>query len=116
MLLTYLGSFFFHQHAKFTHFASIMFSIDYHHMTFFPSHSFEQYYQGVRRCWRFGQKHPVHVDVITTEGEAGVTANLHRKAEAADKMFQRLVDEMNSATRKNIVTVFGNKMEVPSWL
>jgi hypothetical protein len=26
------------------------------HMTFFPSHSFEQYYQGVRRCWRFGQK------------------------------------------------------------
>lgn len=86
------------------------------HMTFFPSHSFEQYYQGVRRCWRFGQKHPVHVDVITTEGEAGVTANLHRKAEAADKMFQRLVDEMNNATRKNIVTVFGNKMEVPSWL
>jgi len=29
------------------------------HVTFFPSHSFEQYYQGVRRCWRFGQKNPV---------------------------------------------------------
>jgi hypothetical protein len=29
------------------------------HITFFPSHSFEQYYQKVRRCWRFGQKRPV---------------------------------------------------------
>jgi len=26
------------------------------HVTFFPSHSYEQYYQGVRRCWRYGQK------------------------------------------------------------
>lgn len=86
------------------------------HMTFFPSHSFEQYYQGVRRCWRFGQKHPVHVDVITTEGEAGVTANLQKKSEAADKMFQKLVDEMNNAIQRSSVTMFDNQMEVPSWL
>ena len=30
------------------------------HMTTFPSHSFEQYYQGVRRCWRFGQQNLCH--------------------------------------------------------
>ena len=35
------------------------------HQTFFPSHSFEQYYQAIRRCWRFGQDKPVHVDIIT---------------------------------------------------
>jgi len=67
------------------------------HMTFFPSHSFEQFYQGVRRCWRFGQKNPVTVDIVTTEGEAGVTGNLNRKAAAADQMFAALVREMNNA-------------------
>lgn len=86
------------------------------HVTFFPSHSFEQYYQGVRRCWRFGQKRPVRVDVVTTEGERGVLANLKRKAEAADKMFSALVAEMNNALtikRDNRATV---KEAIPAWL
>ena len=61
------------------------------HVTFFPSHSFEQYYQGVRRCWRFGQTNPVTVDVVTTEGERRVLDNLQRKAAAADRMFNKLV-------------------------
>ena len=39
------------------------------HVVYFPSHSYEQYYQLIRRCWRFGQKYPVKVDVILTEGE-----------------------------------------------
>ena len=38
------------------------------HMTFFPTHTYEQYYQAVRRCWRFGQTRPVLVDIVTTEG------------------------------------------------
>ena len=46
------------------------------YMTMFPSHSYEQYYQGVRRCWRFGQTKPVHVDIVTTEGEQQVMKNL----------------------------------------
>lgn len=37
------------------------------HQTFFPSHSFEQYYQSVRRSWRFGQTRTVQVDIVTTE-------------------------------------------------
>ncbi len=86
------------------------------HVTFFPSHSFEQYYQAVRRCWRFGQKRPVTVDIVTTEGERGVMRNLQRKAEQADAMFSRLVAEMNQALaieRSNNMT---KKIEVPSWL
>ena len=86
------------------------------HMTFFPSHSFEQYYQGVRRCWRFGQKRPVHVDIITTEGERGVLSNLQRKATQADRMFSNLVSEMNAALSIERSQQFTKQMELPAWL
>jgi SNF2 family DNA or RNA helicase len=56
-------------------------------LSMFPSHSYEQYYQAVRRCWRYGQTRDVTVHVITTQGEADVLGNLQRKAEAADQMF-----------------------------
>jgi SNF2 family DNA or RNA helicase len=83
------------------------------HMTFFPSHSFEQYYQATRRCWRFGQKNPVKVDIVTTEGEAGVTANLQRKAENADKMFAQLVATMSDAKKLEKSENYDNRMELP---
>lgn len=86
------------------------------HVTFFPSHSFEQYYQGVRRCWRFGQTREVVVDVVTSKGELGVMKNLRRKAIQADKMFANLVGEMNSAMRVEVGSKFDEKLEVPSWL
>ena len=86
------------------------------HVTFFPSHSFEQYYQGVRRCWRFGQKNPVKVDIVTTEGEQSVLENLQRKAKAADKMFTALVDQMHKAISIDRSATFTTKQENPSWL
>lgn len=86
------------------------------HMTFFPSHSFEQYYQAVRRCWRFGQTRPVTVDVVTTEGELGVLKNLQRKAEAADKMFTELVAEMQNELQFQYEDKHLHSMDTPSWL
>ncbi len=86
------------------------------HVTFFPSHSFEQYYQGVRRCWRFGQKNPVRVDIVTTEGEQGVMANLQRKSQAADKMFSALVEQMNEAMEIDGRHKFTKTEEIPAWL
>ena len=86
------------------------------HVTSFPSHSFEQHYQGIRRCWRFGQKRPVIVDIVTTEGEKAVLANMKRKSAQADKMFETLVNEMNRAAGINRVTTFNNEMELPKWL
>ena len=86
------------------------------HVTFFPSHSFEQYYQAVRRCWRFGQKRDVRVDIVTTDGERGVMKNLQRKADQADAMFSRLVAEMNHAKGIAHVNQMTNRVEVPSWL
>jgi hypothetical protein len=86
------------------------------HMTFFPSHSYEQYYQSVRRCWRFGQTRPVTVDIVTTEGESRVLSNLQRKSAAADSMFSKLVEQMNNSLSVSTKRVFSNKEEIPSWL
>lgn len=86
------------------------------HVTFFPSHSFEQYYQGVRRCWRFGQERPVTVDIVTTEGERGVLKNLQRKAANADRMFSNLVNERNAAMAVNRAPAFTKQEEIPAWL
>lgn len=86
------------------------------HMTFFPSHSFESYYQAVRRCWRFGQDRPVTVDIVTTEGGQGVMKNLQRKADAADRMFASMVASMNEALSINVGREFTTITEVPSWL
>jgi len=86
------------------------------HMTFFPSHSFEQYYQAVRRSWRFGQEHPVVVDIVTTEAGSGIMKNLQRKADQADRMFSSLVSYMNDALSIRRKDGFTEREEVPSWL
>lgn len=87
-----------------------------HRMTAFPSHSFEAYYQCVRRCLRFGQTHDVTVDMVTTEGEKAALANLQRKQKAAGVMFDRLVAEMNNALHIERSETFTQPVKVPSWL
>ena len=86
------------------------------HMTFFPSHSYEQTYQAIRRCWRFGQKRPVTVDYVTTEGGRGIMRNFQRKAAKADAMFANLVAHQNAALAIERASAFTKKMEVPTWL
>ncbi|MCU0894789.1 MAG: DEAD/DEAH box helicase [Rhodospirillales bacterium] len=86
------------------------------HMTFFPSHSYEQYYQAVRRSWRFGQKNPVTVDIVTTEGGRNALDNLKRKADQADRMFDRLVAHMSDALHIERGVAHEKAVEVPAWL
>jgi len=87
-----------------------------HRMSFFPSHSYEQYYQAVRRSWRFGQERPVLVDIITTEGGANVFRNLERKAVQADRMFESLTAHMRDALTVNRSETPGQEVKVPSWV
>lgn len=87
-----------------------------HRATYFPSHSYEQWYQAVRRMLRFGQQHPVEIDVITTEGGSRVLANLQRKADQADQMFTELVAHMNDARAIDPHLNYSTPMEIPSWL
>ncbi len=85
-------------------------------VTFFPAYSYEQYYQAIRRCWRFGQKRKVRVDLIYTQGDRNAIKNLRRKQKQADDMFTNLVQEMNNAIEINTTTKFDKKVKVPSWL
>jgi len=85
------------------------------HVVTFASHSYEQYYQSVRRCWRFGQKNPVTVDIIASEGEVRVKENMDRKASQADKMFSELVHHMNNALHETR-TIKTFKPTAPTWL
>lgn len=85
-------------------------------IVYFPSHSYEQYYQAVRRCWRFGQKNTVTVNLVLTEGERKIMKNLQRKNIAAMKMFDNLVSEMNNSINIQKQTHLNKKEEVPTWL
>ena len=86
------------------------------HQTYFPSHSYEQYYQCVRRCWRFGQKQNVTVDMVTTDGQNNVVENLQRKAKQAEEMFDKLVELMGRELRIERANDYTKKVEAPKWL
>jgi hypothetical protein len=58
------------------------------------SDSYEQYYQAVRRCWRFGQKQPVRVVIVASNREQAVLENVRRKERQAMEMFEEIVEAM----------------------
>jgi superfamily II DNA helicase RecQ len=66
------------------------------------SDSFEQYYQAVRRCWRFGQKNTVEVFVITADTEGNVVSNIQRKQKQADELSSGIVKNMSSESMRNV--------------
>ncbi len=86
------------------------------HVVTFASHSYEQYYQAVRRCWRFGQERRVVVDRIAAEGEVHINENMRRKAAAADRMFTALVARMSDSLSIKTGDNFNTEERIPSWL
>lgn len=88
------------------------------------SDSFEDFYQAVRRCWRFGQTKPVHVYVITAETEGAVVANIKRKeaqaAQMADEMLKHMKEMMQvslrGTVREKIPYEPKQAMRLPEWL
>jgi hypothetical protein len=86
------------------------------HTTFFPSHSYEQYYQSLRRFLRFGQKRNVIADMVASDGQKPVIENLHRKAVAIDKMFSELVHYMNESISISKQSLDQKQINIPSWL
>ena len=86
------------------------------YFTYFPNHSFELWYQCMRRLWRFGQKNTVSADVIISEGEIRVLENLKRKSDAAELMFSKLVALMNNEMQIKTVNKAVNNQQNPLWL
>lgn len=65
------------------------------HTTYFPTYSYEQYYQAIRRFWRFGQKRPVIVDLILSDGQTKIMETLMIKKDKAINMFEQLTNQTN---------------------
>ena len=84
--------------------------------TYFDDYSYEQYYQAVRRFWRFGQKKPVTVHQIGTTSLSNVANSRKRKAEAADKMFDEMMRHMVDAQKSRKIFGGGDKPNFPKWM
>lgn len=65
------------------------------HTTYFPTYSYEQYYQAIRRFWRFGQKREVYVDRILSDGQERILKSILVKSEKAVDMFKKLTAQTN---------------------
>lgn len=63
------------------------------------SHSWEAYYQAVRRCWRFGQRRPVDVHLIVSDAEIEVLRNIQRKEREAQEMAEEMTRRVNVHTK-----------------
>ncbi len=82
------------------------------------SHSFEQTYQAIRRCWRFGQHSPVDVHIIRAETEEEVVSNYRRKETQFSEMRQKMIEHTRNAIEGSRWVDYSpeNGMEVPEWL
>ena len=66
------------------------------------SDSYEQFYQAVRRCWRYGQKHDVNVHIILSEAEMNVLENIQKKQNQMDELQSKMVALMHDVTMSEI--------------
>ena len=65
------------------------------HSVFFPTYSYEQYYQAIRRFWRFGQKNEVTIDMVISDGQTRVLEALKQKTQKAIDLYENLTKNVN---------------------
>ncbi len=65
--------------------------------------SYEQYYQAIRRCWRFGQQHPVTATVVISDAERGIVENVRKKELVADALSRDLLAHMRDFEREELI-------------
>ena len=85
------------------------------HTVFFPTWSYEQYYQSIRRFWRFGQKSEVVCDIVISDGQERVMEALQQKTQKAIELYGNLVSAANqdfSVTTRQ----FDQKVQLPEFL
>lgn len=85
------------------------------HTVFFPSFSYEQYYQAIRRFWRFGQKREVICDLVYSDGQKRVIDGLTAKAEKANQLFSKLNSTLNSDFKVE-ENGFNEEIKLPSFI
>jgi superfamily II DNA or RNA helicase len=72
------------------------------HSVFFPTWSYEQYYQAIRRFWRFGQKNDVTIDMVISDGQTRVLEALQQKTQKAIQLHKNLTENVNSSFENKI--------------
>jgi hypothetical protein len=82
------------------------------------SFSYESYYQAVRRCWRFGQKRPVHVHIAMADTEKAIWDVVSRKADCHDAMKGEMRAAMARACKTHIQKSYDAQLPitVPGWM
>jgi hypothetical protein len=85
------------------------------HCVFFPTRSYESYYQAIRRFWRFGQKKDVVVDMVISNWLWRVIQALKEKTEKAVKLYENLVENVNSNYIEN-KTEETDQVKLPSFI
>ncbi len=66
------------------------------------SDSFEEFFQAVRRCWRFGQTREVVCHIVLSEAERSVLANVKRKEAEFERMVDGMLRHMGATQRANV--------------
>lgn len=66
------------------------------------SHSYEQTYQSIRRCWRFGQTRPVEVTIIMAETEGGILENYRRKEAESERLSAEMTARISDYIRRDV--------------
>ena len=72
------------------------------HSVFFPTWSYEQYYQSIRRFWRFGQKNDVTIDMVISDGQTRVLEALQQKTQKAIELHKNLTENVNRSFINNV--------------
>lgn len=85
------------------------------HTTFFPTFSYEQYYQAIRRFWRYGQEREVLVDLIYSDGQSRILESLMAKTKKANDLFDKLNSAINTGI-KDKVAAFDTEIILPTFL
>jgi SNF2 family DNA or RNA helicase len=85
------------------------------HTIYFPTWSYEQYYQAIRRFWRFGQKNPVIVDMIYSDGQKRVIDALEAKTQKAIELFKELNRNIHESYKHEIKQLDSN-INLPQFL
>ncbi len=85
------------------------------HSTVFPTWSYEQYYQLIRRFWRFGQKRDVTIDLVISDGQTRVIQALKEKTEKAIELYEQLTKNVNGSFTNN-VKEFNKQIQKPTFV
>ena len=82
------------------------------------SHSYERYYQAIRRSWRFGQTREVTANIVIAETEHGIWRNVQRKAADHDRMKAAMTAAMRGAqtSRHRLAYTRAPEIILPSFL